>query len=198
MCPLNIVNSVKFVSLQVIFFTSLQCCFVCVTKREGCYLLPGCHAVCLSSSRASVSYWGCVATSVTTAALKLQGKLVKRCHLNILLSLYHCFSVVVAVSLILVFSCGRLTPQTPWLSWFLTQTRLSTSVCSSTVSCWMVCPWTHTRTAASSIQSSPLTLWSQSTPLQKYVVSEQLIGMCRHDCLQLINYKMNSGYYTVC
>lgn len=45
------------------------------------------------------------------------------------------------------------------------------SACSSTVSFWTVCRWTLTRTAASSIRSSPPTPWSQSTPPQKYGVS---------------------------
>lgn len=51
------------------------------------------------------------------------------------------------------------------------QSRLFTSACSSTGSSSTACPWTRTRTAASSIQSSPLTPWSQSTPPQKYGVS---------------------------
>lgn len=71
-----------------------------------------------------------------------------------------------------LFHALVLFTQTQWLSWSLTQTRLSTIVCSSTVSYWMVCPWTRTHMAASFIQSSRLTLWSQSTPQQKYVVSE--------------------------
>lgn len=47
--------------------------------------------------------------------------------------------------------------QTRWLSWSPMRTRPSTSGCSSTVSCWTACPWTPTRTAASSTQSSPPT-----------------------------------------
>lgn len=62
--------------------------------------------------------------------------------------------------------------QTRWLSWSPMRTRPSTSGCSSTVSCWTGCPWTPTRMAASSTQSSPPTPWSQSTPRQKYVVSD--------------------------
>lgn len=70
------------------------------------------------------------------------------------------------------------TAQTRWLSWFLTQTRPSTNACSSTVSFWTACPWTLIHTAASSTRSSPLTLWSQSTPPQKYVVSEASSLLC--------------------
>lgn len=78
--------------------------------------------------------------------------------------------------------------QTPWLSWFLMWTHLSTSVCSSTVSCWMDSQWMLTHMAASSTQSSPLTLWSQNTPQQKYEVS---------DASSLHGTGINIYYYTV-
>lgn len=91
-----------------------------------------------------------------------------------------CFSLSVFLDSEMLPSCPVCVSflQRQLLSWFLIQTRLSTSACSSTASSLMACPWMLTRMAASSIQSSPPTLWSQSTPPQKYVVSDALHSAC--------------------
>lgn len=183
----------------------LQCCsnvrlcemcpLVCNREQGGCHLLPG--YLCWLT-RGQSCYFGLVLHQTWSRLLRNL-----RCSGDVnwtVTPLFrpHILLTSVCLSLssreadqaswdtfkrflsLLVFPCCRVAPQKRWLGWSPTQNRLSTIVCSSTASFWTDCPWTLTHTAASCIQSSPLTLWSQSTPPQKYAVSEAGSLHCRH------------------
>lgn len=150
--------------------------------RQRCHLLPGDRAAFQSARRSWIFLrfcntkrdGGCLGTSVWEAMKRKKQKTVQY-----LWTYVHVFVLKGFWATLKCFSphwSSRL--QTRWLLWFLMQSRQSTLACTSTVSYWTACPWTPTHTAASSIQSSPPTLWSQSTPLLKYVVSEANLLHC--------------------